>query len=92
MLRRLVSDSLIKKNPIFVECLLLASQVALVVKNPPANARDIKLEFDHRVGKIPWRRYGNPFQYSCLVNPHGQRSLVGYSPYGRKELDTTEVT
>ena len=29
-------------------------------------------------------------QYSCLENPHGQRSLAGYSPWGHKELDTTE--
>ena len=35
---------------------------------------------------------GNPLQYSCLENPHGQRSLAGYSPWGHKELDTTEVT
>ena len=33
---------------------------------------------------------GNPLQYSCLENPHGQKSLVGYSPWGRKESDTTE--
>ena len=33
---------------------------------------------------------GNPFQCSCLENPHGQRSLAGYSPRGRKESDTTE--
>ena len=32
----------------------------------------------------------NPLQYSCLENPHGQRSLVGYSPWGRKESDMTE--
>ena len=32
---------------------------------------------------------GNPLQYPCLENPHGQRILVGYSPWGRKELDTT---
>ena len=32
----------------------------------------------------------NPLQYSYLENPHGQRSLVGYSPWGHKELDTTE--
>ena len=31
----------------------------------------------------------SPFQYSCLENPHGQRSLEGYSPWGCKELDTT---
>ena len=29
-------------------------------------------------------------QYSCLENPHGQRSLAGYSPWGHKELDMTE--
>ena len=33
---------------------------------------------------------GNPFQYSCLENPHGQRSLVGYSPCGHKMSNTTE--
>ena len=32
----------------------------------------------------------NSFQYACLENPHGQRCLVGYSPWGRKGLDTTE--
>ena len=34
--------------------------------------------------------HGNPLQHSYLENPHGQRSLVGYSSWGRKELDTTE--
>ena len=36
------------------------------------------------------KRNGKPLQYSCLGNPHGQRSLAGYSLWGRKELDTTE--
>ena len=40
----------------------------------------------------PRGRHGNPFQYSCPEKPHGQRSLAGYSPQGRKELDMTEVT
>ena len=31
----------------------------------------------------------NPLQYSCLENPHRQRSLVGYSPKGHKESDMT---
>ena len=31
-----------------------------------------------------------PLQYSCLENPHGQRSLAGYSPWGHKEVDMTE--
>ena len=33
---------------------------------------------------------GNPLQYSCLKNPQGQRSLVGYSPWDYKESDMTE--
>ena len=36
------------------------------------------------------RGHGNPIQYSYLENPHGQRSLAGCSPWGHKELDTTE--
>ena len=34
--------------------------------------------------------HGNPLQDSCLEHPHGQRSLVGYSSWGCKELDMTE--
>ena len=34
--------------------------------------------------------HGNPPQYSWLENPHGQRSLAGPSPWGRKEPDITE--
>ena len=34
--------------------------------------------------------HGNPLQYSCLENPHGQSSLEGYSPWGHKEVDMTE--
>ena len=42
------------------------------------------------LGRSPEGRHGNPLQCSCLENPHGQRSLVGYSPWGHKELDVTE--
>ena len=48
------------------------------------------LGFNPWVGKIPWRRACNPLQYPCQENPHGQRSLVGYSPWGHKESDMTE--
>ena len=34
--------------------------------------------------------HSNPLQYSCMENPHGQRSLAVYSPWGCKELDMTE--
>ena len=42
------------------------------------------------LGRSPGGGYGNPLHYSCLENPHGQRSLAGYSPWGHKESDTTE--
>ena len=42
------------------------------------------------LGRSPGGGHGNPLQYSCLENTRGQRSLVGYSPQGRKELNTTE--
>ena len=42
------------------------------------------------LGRSPGGGHGNPFRYSCLENPHGQKSLAGYSPWGHKESDTTE--
>ena len=46
-----------------------SSQVALVVKNLPANARDPKdMGFIPGSGRSPGEGHGNPFQYSCLEN------------------------
>ena len=42
------------------------------------------------VGKIRWRRKWQSTPVLLPGKSHGQRSLVGYSPWGRKELDTTE--
>ena len=42
------------------------------------------------LGRSHGREHGNPLQYSCLKNPHGQRILVGCSPWGHKELDMTD--
>ena len=42
------------------------------------------------LGRSPVGGHGNPFQYSCLENPHGQRSLVGCGPWGHKVLDMNE--
>ena len=42
------------------------------------------------LGRSPGGGHDNPLQCSCLGNPHGQRSLAGYSPRGHKELGTTE--
>ena len=36
------------------------------------------------LGRSPGGGHSNPFQYSCLENPHGQRSLEGYSPRGHR--------
>ena len=52
--------------------------MALVVKNLPINAGDIRDGFDPWVGKIPWRRKWHPLRYLYLQNPHGQRNLVCY--------------
>jgi len=41
-------------------------------------------------GRSPGEGNGNPLQYSCLGKSHGPRNLVGYSPWGHRELDTTE--
>ena len=66
-----------------------ASQVALMVKNSIANAGDIRDAGSiPGSGRSPGGGHGNPLQYSCLENPHGQRSLVGYSVWGCKESDT----
>ena len=42
------------------------------------------------LGRSPGGGHGNPLHYSCLENSHGQRSLVGYRPWGRKESNRTE--
>ena len=46
--------------------------------------------FDLWVGKIPWRRKWHPTPVILPGKSHGQRGLVGYSPQGLKESDTTE--
>ena len=40
--------------------------------------------------RSPGEENGNPLQHSCLENPHGQRNLTGYSPWGHKESDMTD--
>ena len=62
--------------------------VPQMVKNPPAT-------WETWVRSLSWKNplkegHGNPYEYACLENLHGQRSLEGYSPWGRKELDMTE--
>ena len=61
-----------------------------VVNNPPANTGDAGDWFDPWVGMIPWRRKWQPTPVFSPRKSHGQRGLVGYSPWGRKESDTAE--
>ena len=64
-----------------ISSLLWAFRRSSVVNNSPAIAGDAG-----DVGSIPGSGggSGNPLQYSCLENPHRQRSLAGYSPWGHK--------
>ena len=66
--------------------------MALVVKNLPANAGDIRdMGLIPGSGRSPGGGHGNPLQYSCLEDHMDRGSLEGYSPWGRKESDMTEV-
>ena len=66
--------------------------VALVVRNPPANAEDVR-----DMGSIPGSRrspgggHGNPLQHSCLENPM-DRAAWQATVHGIAELDMTEAT
>ena len=53
-------------------------------KESTCNAGD--LDLIPGLGRSPGRGHGDPLQYSCLQNPHGQRSVAGCS----KESDMTE--
>ena len=78
--------------------------MTLVVKNLTATAEDIRgvglipgsgrspggrAELPR---KIPWRRAELPTPVYLPEESHGQRSLMGYNPWGHKESDMTEVT
>ena len=66
------------------ECSILhvgASWVALVLKNPPASAGEIRdAGLIPGLGKFPWRRVWQQTTVFLLGGSHGQRSLVGSSP------------
>ena len=66
----------------------LGFPVGLDGKESACNAGDLGLI--PGLGRSPGGSHGNPLQCSCLENPHGQRGLVDYSPWGRKESNTTE--
>ena len=61
--------------------------VAQTIKNLPAME---ETQFNSWVRKILWRRKWQSTPVLLPRKSHGQRSLVGYSPWGRKESDTTK--
>ena len=70
------------------KCILKASLVAQMVKKICLLRG--RPRFNPWIGKIPWRRKWLPTPVFLPGEFHGQRNLVGYSPWGCKELDTTE--
>ena len=62
-----------------VSCTMLSAYTPLVLT-----------QFNPWVSKILWRRKWQPTPVLLLGKSHGQRSMVGYSPWGLKESDTTE--
>ena len=62
-----------------------------MVKNPSVNAGDAgDTGSIPGSGRFPGEGNGKRLQYFRLGKSHGQRSLVGYSPWGRKQSDVTE--
>ena len=80
-------------------CVLCFTCAALTGDFPGGSAVRIRLQrrrrrrhrWDSWVRKIPWRREWQPTPVFLPGKFHGQRSLVGYSPWGGKELDMTEA-
>ena len=69
--------------------LIGASQVALLVKNLPVNAGDIRdAGLIPGIGKISWRKEWQPTPVFLPGESHGQRSLAGYSSGDHIESDT----
>ena len=67
--------------------------MAQVVKNPPANAGDARdVGSIPGSGNFPGEGNDNSLQYFLPGKFHGQRSVVGYSPWGCKESGRTEYT
>jgi len=67
----------------------------LAGKNPPPNTgrhagRRRRCGLDPWVRKIPWRRKWQPTPIFLPGKSHGQRRLMDYSSWDRKESDTTE--
>ena len=77
------------KNAEFLDFLnLILYNMAQTVKESACNLGDLGSILG--LGASPGGGHVNPLQYSCLENPHGQRSLAGYNPWGHNKSDMTE--
>ena len=61
-----------------------------MVESPPVNAGDLNAHLIPELGGSFWRRAWQPTPVFFPGKSHEERSLVGYSLWDRKELDTTE--
>ena len=67
-----------------------APALGVLATGPPRSSLLLLILIYHKVVILLVILHGNPLQYSCLEDPHGQRSLGDYSPWGCKESDATE--
>ena len=87
LLRTMWRDSYASPSQLYKGSTLVELLLVLLI---PAKDRRVFINIWQR--SQPRGGHGNPFWYSCLKNPHEQRSLVGYSLWGRKESDMTELS
>ena len=77
---------------VYHRVLNIIPEVVPVVKNLNANVGDLRHGLDFWVGKISRSRKRQTILVFLPRESRGQRSLVGFSPWGHKELDMTDVT
>ena len=84
-----------KHFSVFVVCILVYTTLHLGfpggASGKESTCQRWRCRFDPWVEKIPWRRKWQCTPVFLLGESHEQRSLAGYSPWGPKELDTTEL-
>ena len=86
-------QSLGREDPLEKEMATHSSTLAWEIprmEEPGRRLPTMRPTFNPWVGKIPWRRKWQPTPVLLPGKSHRWRSLVGYSPWGRKESDTTE--
>ena len=91
MMRMEITAGMISAQLLYSHVARVPSKVGLVVNNLPANAGNARDAASiPGSGRSPGGGNGNPLQYFLPGDSHGQTSLAGYSPVGRKMSDTHE--